>query len=523
MLRIAVVFSLISLALYPAAAQMSNPLVASSAARPADSVVERVRAYRLANEHRIVRELTDLLAIPNVASDTVNIQRNATKLAEMLERRGIQTQLLAIPGRGPVVLGGLDTPGATRTVIFYLHYDGQPVNATEWVDTKPFEPALRNATIQASGKLIPFPEPPTPYQDEWRLYARSAADDKGPIIALLAALDALHAQKIPLAVNLKILLDGEEENGSPNLERTLLAHRELLRADALIAADGPIHQSGQPLVYFGNRGILGVEITVYGPVRPLHSGHYGNWAPNPAMRLAQLLATMEDNDGGVLIEGFYDDVAPLGEAERRAIATMPKNEAELARELGFAQPEGGGKRLGELINLPSLNVRGLRSADVGKDARTVIPDRAVASLDLRLVKDVQPDREFERLVAHIRKQSYYVTQNEPTAEERAKYPRIARVVKDVWNYPATHTSMDLPVSRAVVEVVEHATGHGIVQMPTLGGSVPMYIFDNLHLPVIGVPTVNYDNNQHSANENLRIGNLWSGIEIFAALLAELRW
>jgi len=161
--------------------------------------------------------------------------------------------------------------------------------------------------------------------------------------------------------------------------------------------------------------------------------------------------------------------------------------------------------------------------DVGKDARTVIPDRAVASLDLRLVKDVQPDREFERLVAHIRKQSYYVTQNEPTAEERAKYPRIARVVKDVWNYPATHTSMDLPVSRAVVEVVEHATGHGIVQMPTLGGSVPMYIFDNLHLPVIGVPTVNYDNNQHSANENLRIGNLWSGIEIFAALLAELRW
>ena len=128
-------------------------------------------------------------------------------------------------------------------------------------------------TIQANGKLIPFPEPATPYQDEWRLYARSAADDKGPIIALLAALDALHTQKIPLAVNLKILLDGEEENGSPNLERTLLAHRELLAADALIAADGPVHQSGQPLVYFGNRGILGVEITVYGPVRPLHSGH----------------------------------------------------------------------------------------------------------------------------------------------------------------------------------------------------------------------------------------------------------
>ncbi len=224
MTRMGVILFLLGLLLYPAQAQKSNPSAASGAARPY-RVVEQVHAYRLANEHRIVRELTDLLAIPNVASDTVNIQRNAAKLAEMLEQRGIQTQLLPIPGRGPVVFGRLDTPGATRTVIFYLHYDGQPVNASEWADTKPFEPALRNAAIQAGGKLIPFPAPPTPYEDEWRLYARSAADDKGPIVVLLAALDALHAQKIPVAANLKILLDGEEENGSPNLECTLLASR----------------------------------------------------------------------------------------------------------------------------------------------------------------------------------------------------------------------------------------------------------------------------------------------------------
>jgi acetylornithine deacetylase/succinyl-diaminopimelate desuccinylase-like protein len=202
---------------------------------------------------------------------------------------------------------------------------------------------------------------------------------------------------------------------------------------------------------------------------------------------------------------------------------LPDNDAELARKLGFAEPEGGGKRLAELINLPSLNVRGLASADVGAQARTIVPDRAVASLDLRLVKNELPDRQFERLVAHIRKQGYYVTQNEPTAEERAKYRRIARVVKDVWNYPAMRTPMDLPVSRAVVEVVADATGGNVVRVPTLGGSVPMYIFENLRMPVIGVPIVNYDNNQHAANENLRIGNLWRGMEIFAALLASLHW
>ena len=289
MIRIGIILSLLTLALYPAAAQMSNS--PAGAARPSPQasarVVEAVRAYRQGNEHRIVRELVELLAIPNIAADTTNIQRNAAKLVEMLERRGIQTRLLPIPARGPVVFGRLDTPGASRTVIFYCHYDGQPVDASRWVSTRPFEPALRSASLEAGGKLIPFPEPPARYQDDWRLYARSASDDKSPIVAILAALDALRAQKISLAVNLKFVLDGEEEDGSPNLEHVLLAHQDLLGGDLLIIADGPVHQTGRPLVFFGNRGILDVELTVYGPARPLHSGHYGNWAPNPAMRLAQ--------------------------------------------------------------------------------------------------------------------------------------------------------------------------------------------------------------------------------------------
>ncbi len=515
-MRIAVILSLLSFLLYSAQAQKSNT---PQAAR----VAAAVREYRRANEHGIVRELVALLAIPNNAADTPNIQRNAAKLVEMLERRGIEARLLPIPGRGPVVFGRLEMPAATRTVVFYCHYDGQPVDPAAWTGTQPFEPALRTSSIEAGGQRIPFPDVSTPYQDDWRIYARSASDDKAPIVALLAALDALRAQKVPLAVNLKVVIDGEEENGSPNLERTLIAHRELLSGDLLISADGPVHQSGRLLVFFGNRGILDVEVTVYGPVRPLHSGHYGNWAPNPAFHLARLLASMKDADGRVRVEGFYDDVVPLSPSERKALEEMPGNDAQLMRELRFAQPEGGGKKLVELINLPSLNIRGLRSAYVGEQSQNVVPDTATASLDLRLVKNLQPQRQLERLEAHIRKQGFYVTSNEPTTEERLKYPHIARVTTGVGGYPASRTSMDLPVSRALVDVVEGATGGPVVKMPTLGGSVPMYIFENLRLPFIGVPIVNYDNNQHAANENLRLGHFWRGIEIYAAILADLRW
>ena len=259
-------------------------------------VAQEVREYRLANEDRIIRELTDFLSIPNIATDTPNIQKNAAQLSKMLQARGIETHLLPIKGRGPVVFGSLSSPAAKHTVIFYAHYDGQPVDPAAWTDGKPFGPVLRDNAIEAGGKRIPFPTPSgkaaVVYNDDWRIYARSSSDDKSPIVALLAALDALRANNIPLRVNLKLILEGEEENGSPNLQRTLEENKSLLNADLLITGDGPVHQSGRPLVFFGNRGILGFDITTYGPIRALHSGHYGNWAPNPAFQLAWLLASM---------------------------------------------------------------------------------------------------------------------------------------------------------------------------------------------------------------------------------------
>ena len=503
----------------PAMAQKPAPI-------PPAQVVQEVRDYRMDNEDRIVRELAEFLSIPNVASDTPNIQKNAAHLVEILEARGIETHLLPITGRGPVVFGKKIVPEATRTVIFYAHYDGQPVDPAAWTDGAPFEPVLRSDALEAGGQRIPFPEnsvkQPAVYQDDWRIYARSSSDDKSPMIALLAALDALRAKQIPLSVNLKVIFEGEEEAGSTNLQKTLELHKNLLGGDLLITADGPVHQSGRQLVFFGNRGDIGLDITVYGPVRALHSGHYGNWAPNPAMELSRLLASMKDADGRVLIDGYYDDVVPLSDLEKKALAEMPVNDADLERELGIAKPEGAGKKLMELLQEPSLNIRGFESAYVGEHAQNIVPDKAQASIDARLVKGEDPKQKFEQIVAFIHKQGYTVIDHDPSMEERRTHALIAKVI-DQGGYRASRTAMDLPVSKALVKVVEDATSGDTVIAPTLGGSVPMYIFEDFGLPWIGVPIVNYDNHQHSSDENLRLGHLWRGMEIYAAILADLNW
>jgi len=481
-----------------------------------------VREYRLEHEHDIMREFREFLAIPNIASDRPNITRNAERLKEMLRARGIQPQTLEIPGRGPVIFAEIAPRVSNHAVIFYAHYDGQPVDPAVWIGNKPFEPVLFTGALAAGAKQIPFPEAGMRYEDDWRIYARSASDDKAAIVGILTALDALNAKHIPLRETVKFLFEGEEEAGSQHLEEIVNAHRELMGSDLLLVCDGPSDQSGRPQVTFGNRGVLGAELTVYGPARALHSGHYGNWAPNPAMRLAQLLASMVDAQGRVLVAGFYDEVVPFGALERKAIEEAPQNEAALERELGIGQPDGGGKRLVELLALPSLNVRGIRSAYVGEQSQNVVPERAVASLDLRLVKNIAPEKQFARLKTHIEKQGYTVFDREPTLEERAKYPRVARLEYE-GGYPAVRTPMDLPVAVAVLRAVGEATGERPVALPILGGSVPMYIFENLGMPVIGVPIANYDNSQHSTNENIRLGNFWRGIDTYGGLMAGLEW
>jgi acetylornithine deacetylase/succinyl-diaminopimelate desuccinylase-like protein len=176
----------------------------------------------------------------------------------------------------------------------------------------------------------------------------------------------------------------------------------------------------------------------------------------------------------------------------------------------------------ELIMEPSLNIRGLRSAYVGEQAQNVVPDRAEASLEARLVKGEEPKKKFEQIAAFIQKQGFFVIDHEPSMEERRAHARIAKVI-DEGGYRASRTPMDLPMSKAVVEVVRGAAGKDTVIMPSTGGSVPMYIFDDLGLQWVGVPIVNYDNHQHSSDENLRLGQFWRGMEIYGAILADLNW
>jgi acetylornithine deacetylase/succinyl-diaminopimelate desuccinylase-like protein len=497
---------------------LSFGLLSSLQAQDTGRIQAGVRAYHKANAVPIVQELIGWLSLPNDAAKPEDIQRNAVALQMMLDQRGIATEILPIGGGRPVVYGELSVPGASTTLLFYCHYDGQAVDQTKW-HSDPYKPVLRDGAPsepEADWSTIPFPSDGK-FGDDWRVYARSASDDKSPIVALLAALDALRSQGTQPRVNLKFIFDGEEEQGSPYLEEFVRANQKKLAADLMIVADGPVHQSGLPTIVFGARGIMTLTLTTYGPTESLHSGHYGNWAPNPGMRLAQLLATMKDADGKVLVEGYYNDVVPLTKTELSAIRQIPAMEPALRERFGIGQSEGAGKSLQELINVPSLNVRGLQSAWVGADARTIVPSTATAEIDVRLVKGTDHQKMFDKIAAHIRKQGWHVVDREPTRKELTEHPRVIQVVK-VDGYNAVRTPMDLDAAQAVVRSVERFANGPIVRMPTSGGSVPLYFFEEAGLPSVSVPIVNFDNNQHSPNENLRLGHFFRGIEVFASIL-----
>ena len=487
---------------------------------------EQLAKYRAGHEREIVSELIELAKIPNHATDRENILRNAARLESMLEARGIshrRLELEAEPGQEPpppAILGELAFPGAERTVVFYSHYDGQPVDETRWA-SRPFEPVLLSGSLEEGGQPVDLREVSPPFDPEWRIYARAISDDRAPIVAMLHALDALQESGLEPSINLKFFFEGEEEYGSPNLERMLREHRELLAADLWVFCDGPVHPSRRQQVVFGVRGVMGLQITAYGPTGPLHSGHYGNWAPNPAAVLSHVVASMRDVDGRITIEGFYDDVLTLSQADRQALLSVPNFDEELRYQYGLAVTEADGASLAERILLPALNVDGLQSAQVGEASRNAVPSEARAAIDFRLVPDQTPERVRGLVEDHLKQLGYTVIHQPPTLEQRRETPRLLFLE---WGdgYPSLRTRIDSAEAQAVLRVVDEFLGQPVIRMPILGGSLPLYLFEEvLETPLIVLPTVNHDNNQHAPNENLRLQNLWDGVELFGFLMIRL--
>jgi acetylornithine deacetylase/succinyl-diaminopimelate desuccinylase-like protein len=487
---------------------------ASALASDPAAIADKANAWRREHEREILQEFSDLLAIPNLARDKANIQRNADRIRAMLEKRGLTTQVLTLGGAPPIVVGDLSAPGAQKTIAFYAHYDGQPVDPAKW-KSDPWKPVMRDV----AGGDVDWQKGKT-IDPEWRLYARSAGDDKAPIIGMLAALDALRAQKTKPSVNLRFVFEGEEEAGSPHLAQYLEKYPKILRPDAWVLCDGPVHQSRRMELFFGARGTVDLELTVYGPVKGLHDGHYGNWVPNPVVRLTHLLDSMRDEKGEILIKDFDDDVKVPSAAEKAALAKIPDVESELRREFQIGSTEGEGKHLNELLLRPALNVRGIEAGHVGEKASNTIQPEARASIDFRLVPDETPESVKALVESHLEAQGYTVVHETPNAGMRLQH---AKIVKVEWGagYPPARTLLDLPLSREIAEIMG-AAGHEPVRLPTVGGSIPMYLFQQPNdTPVIGLPIANHDDNQHSNDENLRLQNLWDGIEVYAALFAGL--
>jgi acetylornithine deacetylase/succinyl-diaminopimelate desuccinylase-like protein len=456
---------------------------------------EAARAWRVKNEKAILAEFLDLLAIPNVARDIERpfIAKNADWIVAALAKRGITARKLTVDKAPPVVFAEWKTPGATQTIMFYVHYDGQPVDPSKWTVTEPFTPKIVGD----------------------RIYARSASDDKAPIIALLAAIDSGVKPK----ANIKFFFEGEEEAGSARVGEIIQKYKSLLDADVWLFCDGPVHQSRRQLIAFGARGSIGFDLTIYGPNRELHSGHYGNWAPNPAQMLMTLVASMRNDDGLTLIDGFGDGAMPLSAIEKQAVADAPDIGVELARELSLGRTLGDGEKIEMLVNRPLLNLRGISSVAVGRAARNIVPSTATASFDIRLVKGIDGRVALERVIKHVKGRGYHVVDKDPDAATLRAHPKVAKISSAEGGYNAVRASMDLPISKRVIDAVESVRGPA-VKVPTMGGSLPMAVFEEmLRRPLIIVPIANHDNNQHSHDENIRIQNLWDGIETMAALLA----
>jgi acetylornithine deacetylase/succinyl-diaminopimelate desuccinylase-like protein len=484
-------------------------LATSALAQP--EFASRVRRYADTHRADIVAEYLKLLSLPNIHGDAPALQRNAALLQEMMRKRGLETALWPTSGGVPVVFGEKRVPGAARTILFYIHYDGQPVDPKRWSQPDPFIPVIRTASIEAGGKIVTDISRPS---DDWRIYARAAGDDKAPIEAILCTLDALGGAS---KANIKIILHGEEEGRGPGLDEVIAKYPDRLKADLLVILDGPQHPSGQATIFYGARGGAGLDVTVYTAKQGMHSGNYGNWMPDANVRLAQLISSMVSPSGKVVIPGFYGDMLPFSKESRAMMDAVPDQSRKMQQDFGVGSLDGAASSLQEGLNLPTFSIHQMKGGEVGG----VIAASASAQIAMRLVADNDPKVMVERVTQFIGAQGYFITDKEPDIATLASHTRVARVIPRVaeGGSGAWRTDPANPQAAFATAALRAVWGDHLVRIRTLGGGVPASSFINAyHVPTVGVSLANYDDNQHTDNENVRLGNIFDGMVTLSALM-----
>ncbi len=463
-----------------------------------------------------IEELKEFVLIPNDALNLNNINKNITWLSQNFKKRNFETRVIQTEG-APLFYAELLFNEDAPTILFYMHFDGQSIDPSKWEQENPYKIELKEKSEKGWDK-IDWSKLKNELNYEWRLFGRSTSDDKGPIVMFLNAIDLLQKNDKDIRFNIKVILDSEEEKSSKPLPKAVRDNRELLMADFLIINDGPVHHSNKPTLVYGCRGITTLSITTFGPIKPQHSGHYGNYAPNPGFRLAQLLSTMKDENGKVIIEGYYKGIE-IDKSTYEILKSVPDDITTINNALAIKTPETVGSFYQESLQYPSLNIRGLTSGWTGEKARTIVPDRALAEIDIRLVMESDGNRLKNLVKNHIKKQGYYITNKEPTMQERKKYDKIAMVTEGSVTNPF-RTDLNDPDGLWIAAILKNTFNENVVKIRTMGGTVPIAPFINeLKIPAFIVPLVNPDNNQHSPNENLRIGQIAYGIKVFYSLLS----
>ena len=422
----------------------------------------------------------------------------------------------------PLMLASKHISDDYKTVLIYMHLDGQPVDLSKWNQENPFIPVYK---LKEDGKFVDYDsnklaniDYETLEERDIRIFARASSDAKGPVMMLIQAMKFMNSKNIDNKFNLKLIMDFEEEKGSPSLPDAVKKHSTILKSDALLIFDGPQHESDLPTLNFGNRGISSITLKTYGPVVPQHSGHFGNYAPNPVFRMSNILSSMKDENGIVKIKGYYDGIT-ISDQVKKYLDNVPDDEESMLNKMQFKKPESVGNSYQEAIQFPSLNVRGIRAGWVEEEVRTIVPSECIAEIDVRLVIESDGYRLHDLIKKHIEDLGYVVLDHEPSKEERMKYDKIVKFNSTV-SYPAFRTDIDSDLGNWLSETLTRTFGVEPVLRRTSGGSVPISPFVNvLNIPAVGVPTVNKDNNQHSPNENIKLINYIKGIESFVGILS----